>query len=64
MEKTAKTEGYYREAEFGRSYDKIQIITVEDLLGGRYPNIPTSSVTIFKRAEKESTQRDTQTKLF
>ncbi len=49
----AKGEGYFREDLFGNRFDKIQIISVEDLLDGKMPLLPRSTETgPFKKAEK------------
>ncbi len=46
----AKQEGYYSD-EF--HYDKIQIITIEDLLDDKMPQIPESIISTFKQATKK-----------
>jgi len=57
----AKGEGYLRQDLFGTRYDKIQIISVEDLLQGKMPNLPRSTETgPFKKAEKA--EKKTKTK--
>lgn len=43
--------------------DKIQVISVEDLLDNRRPAIPQSTIETFKKAEKKSTDTDTQIKM-
>lgn len=61
----AKSEGYYAKELFGTNYDKIQIITVEDLLEGKRINIPNSSVGTFKKAvRKVADSSGKQSKLF
>ena len=63
MEVIAKKEGQFSD-EFGNAYcDKIQIISVEDLLEGKRPLIPSSKFETFKKAEKKSTEQGSQTKL-
>ncbi len=52
MEKAAKMQGHYKEDLFGNNYDKIQILTVEDLLEHKGINIPQSTVGTFKSAKK------------
>ena len=52
MEKTAKLQGHYKEDLFGNNYDKIQVLTVEDLLDHKGINMPTSNVGTFKSAKK------------
>lgn len=44
-------------------YDKIQIITVEDLLGGKLPNRPVSRVETFKQAERKKAGQGEQGRL-
>jgi hypothetical protein len=36
-------------------YPKIQILTIEDLFGGKQPNIPLVDTASFKKAPKEKT---------
>ena len=49
MEKEAVSAGFYRSPGWGRDYPRIQIRTIEDLLGGKGIEMPQSSVT-FKQA--------------
>ena len=51
----AKKQGYYSE-DF--SYDKIQIITIEDLLKDKMPQIPESTKGIFEIASKKLEEDD------
>lgn len=62
MRIAAKKEGYL-EINGNTFSDKIQIATIEDLLDGRYPNIPESRKETFKKAEKKATETDTQKKM-
>ena len=63
MQLIAKKEGLFVD-DFNNSYgDKIQIISVEDLLEGKRPLIPQSKYETFKKAEKKSTDSDTQIKI-
>jgi len=64
MKKAAKQQGYFNQDQFGSQYDKIQIITVEDLLDHKQPNIPASLKGTFKTAKKETKEKDTQQKMF
>ena len=62
MQLIAKKEGLFTD-DIGNTYsDKIQIISVEDLLEGKRPQIPQSKYETFKKAEKKSTDNDTQIK--
>jgi DNA modification methylase len=63
MRTEAKKEGLFMD-DFGNSYcDKFQIISVQDLLEGKYPQIPQSKYETFKKAEKKTTEADTQIKM-
>ena len=64
MLKAAKKQGYFKEESFKSLYDKIQIITVEDLLSHKAPNLPKTTKTVFKTAQKKTSIKDTQTNLF
>ncbi|MGB8491451.1 MAG: hypothetical protein WCE64_10360 [Bacteroidales bacterium] len=59
----AKREGLFTD-DIGNTYgDKIQVISVEDLLTGKRPQIPQSKYETFKKAEKKVTYADTQIKM-
>jgi site-specific DNA-methyltransferase (adenine-specific) len=63
MQVIAKKEGQFTD-DFGNTHcDKIQVISVEDLLEGKRPLIPQSKFETFKKAEKKSTDTDTQIKI-
>ena len=47
---------------FQKTHDKIQIITVEQLLNNKVPNLPESSKTTFKKATRKTLEKDTQIK--
>jgi DNA modification methylase len=64
MFESAKKQGYYREDIFGTTYDKIQILSVEDLLDHKTVNIPRSLKTTFKTAKRETKENKGQEKLF
>ncbi len=59
----AKNQGYYRKELFGDRYDKIQILTVEDILDEKEIQRPISTKETFKTAEIVKEQSD-QEKLF
>jgi len=59
----AKNQGYYRKDLFGSRYDKIQILTVEDLLDEKEIQHPVSTKETFKTAEIVKEQSN-QEKLF
>ncbi len=52
MTQAVKKEGYYLEQNFGRKFEKLQIITVEDLLEDKLPNLPPAENITFKKAVK------------
>ncbi len=58
----AKKEGMF-EIDTHPYADKIQILTVENLMCGIMPKIPESTQETFKKATKVSTEQDTQTKI-
>jgi DNA modification methylase len=64
MTQSAKRQGYYHEELFGSTYDKIQILTVEDLINHKTVNIPRSLKTTFKTAKRELGENNNQKKLF
>jgi hypothetical protein len=61
MRKEAVTSGYYKTDAQG-DFAKIQIITIEQLLGGAKPQMPWVSPDVFKRAKRE--MKGEQQKLF
>jgi len=62
MQVIAKKEGQFTD-DYNNTYcDKIQIISIEDLLEGKRPLIPQSKFETFKKAEKKSNEKDTQIK--
>ncbi len=59
MLKSAKLQGYYKPDHFGNKYDKIQILTVEDILEHTGIHMPISKRGTFKTA-KTSKQKVNQ----
>lgn len=49
MEKEAAEAGFYHSEGWNKDYPKIQILTVEDILNGKQPDLPPSIAT-FKKA--------------
>jgi DNA modification methylase len=63
MQVIAKKEGLFVD-DYNNTYgDKIQVISVEDLLEGKRPMIPQSKYETFKKAEKKQNKVDTQSRL-
>lgn len=61
----AKNEGYFREDIYGNEFDKIQILSVEDLLEGKLPRFPRSKEEgPFRKAEKAGKKGKGQRELF
>jgi len=56
----AKNEGYYNKDMWQDRFDKIQIITVEDLLNGEGVKFPLPASGTFKDAPKKLTEKKTQ----
>ena len=63
MQVIAKKEGQFKDDLGNTHCDKIQVISVEDLLEGKRPLIPQSTIETFKKAEKKSMGTGTQGKL-
>jgi site-specific DNA-methyltransferase (adenine-specific) len=53
MRREASAAGFYK-TEYG-SFEKIQILTVEDLFDGRRPHTPWVDPSVFKKAKRENT---------
>jgi len=63
MEIIAKKEGQFTD-DFDNTYcDKIQLISVEELMEGKRPAIPLSKVETFKKADKVVTEQGSQMKM-
>lgn len=60
MRGIAKKQGYFS-PEF--KYEKIQILTVQDILNGKLPNRPASKIETFKQAERKIASDANQSKL-
>ncbi|MBM4166285.1 MAG: site-specific DNA-methyltransferase [Ignavibacteria bacterium] len=63
MQHEAKSQGYYAKEMFGNRYDKIQMLTVEDLLNGTRIAMPESRVGVFKSSTKKLGKKVKQEKL-
>lgn len=64
MRMEAKEAGYYRQDSFGTKYDRIQIISVEQLLDGELLKMPDTTTTTFKNADKIDDSGHEQHKMF
>ena len=57
MTKEAIIAGDFEIPEIGRKYPKIQIRTIRDLFEGRQPDLPYIDRTVFRKAQRERTER-------
>jgi site-specific DNA-methyltransferase (adenine-specific) len=62
MLKEAVSAGFYNSPIWQRDYPRIQILTIEDLLDGKQPELPPSHGT-FKKAQRVRKSEGTQKKL-
>jgi site-specific DNA-methyltransferase (adenine-specific) len=58
MRTAALRAGYY-ETDYGK-YEKIQILTVEDLFDGKKPHMPWVDPSVFKKAKRETTEKQSE----
>jgi site-specific DNA-methyltransferase (adenine-specific) len=61
MRTAALRAGYY-ETEYGK-YEKIQILTVEDLFDGKKPHMPWVDPSVFKKAKRENIEKQGEMEL-
>lgn len=54
--KTAAAKAGFYETEYGK-FEKIQILTVEDLFDGKRPHMPWVDASVFKKAKREKTEK-------
>ena len=64
MRLAAKEEGYYRKDSWGDRFDKIQILTVEQLLEGDNVRFPLTQTTTVKTAERKVDKSEEHPELF
>jgi hypothetical protein len=60
MRVEAVSAGFYHSAVWDKDYPKIQILTVEDLLGGKQPALPPFAAGGFAKAPRLSRQEGEQ----
>jgi site-specific DNA-methyltransferase (adenine-specific) len=58
MRTAALRAGYY-ETDYGK-YEKIQILTVEDLFDGKKPHMPWADPSVFKKAKRETMEKQSE----
>ncbi len=64
MLESAKKQGYYRKEFFQTGYDKIQVLTVEDLMDGKLANLPSFDQSTFASSKKVEKENKEQGRLF
>jgi DNA modification methylase len=65
METEAAAQGFYHGQVIPRDYPRLQLLTIDDLLSGKRPELPHSAITGFKRAERVVTRpEDLTTNMF
>jgi site-specific DNA-methyltransferase (adenine-specific) len=52
MKREAAVAGFYHSALWGRDYPRIQILTIEALLGGQKPNLPPFVTPTYRQAQR------------
>jgi DNA modification methylase len=63
MRREATAAGLYKpsgDQEWRTSFDRIQILTVEDLFGGKRPLVPWIDQSLFKKARREKTEKQSE----
>jgi len=65
MRQEAMSAGYYHSPIWNKDYDKIQILTVEELLSGKTVNMPpqTQTSVTFAKAPRISVKEGEQLKM-
>jgi len=64
MLREASAADLYESKDLGKTFPKIQILTVEEILNGRRPEIPYHAATTFKKAEKFERKDAEQEEMF
>lgn len=59
MIEEAVGKGFYRSEGWNKDYPRIQILTVEDVLAGKQPNLPPN-IDTFKKAGRVQAETDDQ----
>ena len=59
MRREASAAGFYESPMHGK-FEKIQILTVEDLFGGKRPHLPWIDPSVFKKAKREKTEHQAE----
>jgi site-specific DNA-methyltransferase (adenine-specific) len=56
MKREASAQGFYESPMHGK-FERIQILTVEDLFDGKRPHMPWVDPSVFKKAKRENTEK-------
>lgn len=64
MLREASAAELYESKDLGKAFPKIQILTIEELLNGRKPEIPYLGTVTFKKAEKFERKDAEQEEMF
>ncbi len=59
MKREAFAQGFYESPLHGK-FEKIQILTVEDLFDAKRPHLPWIDPSVFKKAKREKTEHQTE----
>jgi len=58
--RTAATRAGFYESPMHGKFEKVQILTVEDLLGGKRPHLPWIDPSVFRKAKREKTEHQSE----
>ncbi len=59
MRREASAAGFYESPLHGK-FEKVQILTVEDLFDGKRPHLPWIDPSVFKKAKREKTEHQSE----
>jgi site-specific DNA-methyltransferase (adenine-specific) len=59
MRREAAAAGFYESPLHGK-FERIQILTIEDLFDGKRPHIPWVDPSVFKKARREKTEHQSE----
>jgi site-specific DNA-methyltransferase (adenine-specific) len=63
MRREATAAGFYKPTgaqEWRTSFDRIQILTIEDLFEGKRPHVPWIDQSVFKKAKREKIEKQSE----
>jgi hypothetical protein len=59
MRREASSAGFYESPLHGK-FEKIQILTIEDIFDGKQPHLPWIDPSVFKKAKREKTEHQAE----